>query len=125
MEKHFILNKVPYVTVFISISEELQEERLIARGDSVNSIQERKKDLDWFVPGAYDLVYDTSQMTAEEIADNLILLIEQNEAKEQYMREKQREIIEGNSDADSVGEELRGLFGETRLHEKSGAVREI
>jgi len=50
LQRHFLINNVPFATFFIGIDKETARERMINRGDTVSSIEKRLIDFSYFTP---------------------------------------------------------------------------
>jgi thymidylate kinase len=61
MKKFLKLNKIPFTTIYLDITEKTMEERLgLFRRSSVKEIEERKKDFLYFSPEGYNYVVDAN-----------------------------------------------------------------
>lgn len=66
MKKYCAENSIPYLTVYLGISEDVMEYRLgMLRRSSVKEIEERKKDFLYFNSMGSDLILDGTKDTAE------------------------------------------------------------
>lgn len=71
--RYFKLHWIPFTTLFLDISEDLQEERLwFQRRESIKVIEERKKDFLYFKDFKYDVILDGSK----PIQDNVDIVLD-------------------------------------------------
>lgn len=48
--EYFIRNNIEFETIYLDINEKIQEERFLKRWDSIEEVNKRKKDFNWFSP---------------------------------------------------------------------------
>lgn len=58
IKRHFKMNNIPYVSVFLQINEANLRYRLDKRGSSTNDIEDRVRDFKYFYPSDWDSVVD-------------------------------------------------------------------
>ena len=77
-EKYCRVNWIKTLSIFLDIDEKKMEERLwMNRGESVQTIEQRKKDFLYFIPEGYDYVIDAS-WTAEETYNHVSHILKTN-----------------------------------------------
>lgn len=69
--KYFSTNNINYESYYLNISKDLQIERLKKRWDSIEEIEKRTKDFDWFSPTKFDIILDWKTDT-DTLADNIL-----------------------------------------------------
>lgn len=70
LQKYFKLNKVPYLSFYLEIDEKEMRYRLEERRDTVQTIEERVKDLEYFYPSPNCKLIDATER--EEVLVNKI-----------------------------------------------------